>query len=145
MLKFLSVESCIKHFEQPNATFKIFNCLFLDIAQESTTVLQEQNMSIKPYLLSETGLICVVIGTVLVLSIMAIITLYLVKVRWKPRRRIDIEKVSGVFSIILLPIGGAVNTKNQTLFESLQLNAHGVGRVVGALGSEAGFAGSMLN
>ena len=27
----------------------------------------------------------------------------------------------------------------------LPSNAHGVGRVVGALGSEAGFAGSMLN
>ena len=28
---------------------------------------------------------------------------------------------------------------------NLPLIAHGVGRVVGALGSEAGFAGSMLN
>ena len=33
----------------------------------------------------------------------------------------------------------------ETLQLKLNLHAHGVGRVVGALGSEADFAGSMLN
>ena len=35
--------------------------------------------------------------------------------------------------------------KFKNLFLMFHKTAHGVGRVVGALGSEAGFAGSMLN
>ena len=40
---------------------------------------------------------------------------------------------------------GALNCQETTDLEELKALAHGVGRVVGALGSEADFAGSMLN
>ena len=44
-----------------------------------------------------------------------------------------------------MPQGGASDPDIPMLFCKVTICAHGVGRVVGALGSEAGFAGSMLN
>ena len=56
-----------------------------------------------------------------------------------------IENFSLLLAMFLLPLNGTrVNFNFLELFKQFT-GAHGVGRVVGALGSEAGFAGSMLN
>ena len=47
--------------------------------------------------LSEEHLVLIIVLPVIAfLMLMAIVVIYLVKVKWKPRRRIDIEKVNSI-------------------------------------------------
>ena len=49
------------------------------------------------------------------------------------------------FQSFSLPLSGVLQLNTSSIVAIPLYTAHGIGRVVGALGSEAGFAGSMLN